>query len=266
MILAYLYLTSALRRPPPSLSLLCLLCFFSYYCLATRARQQHNVWYNGLHITGIAVDEATGDVFFSDAAGDRVVHQTNDGLLVHEYDDSGLFSPMQLVYYKEQLYVALSSDNRIAVIDVQRRRVSYSSPSPRLGSCNGIALYASTGDIVALDGWGLILQLWTPGTDDSGDRWSAWSGASNLPANYLSSVAVRSTVAVLSVWVVEPSTQAMYVEVLRRSALDSEFTPYRLNSSYAVMREYGEPPRFALPVIQVCTAQHVKQIINIADR
>ena len=42
-------------------------------------RVQHNVWYNGLFISGIAVDEQSGDVFFSDAAGNRVIHQSANG-------------------------------------------------------------------------------------------------------------------------------------------------------------------------------------------
>ena len=174
------------------LLLLLLLCLAPLPCLSARPRQQHNVWYNGLFISGIAVDEASGDVFFSDAAGNRVVHQARNGSVLHVYDQHGFFSPMQLAYHAGKLYVADSSNNRVAVIDVERDTVQYSMASNHLSSVSALTVNSGTGSVVAVDGWGLQTEVWSP---DSG-LWSHSVDLSNalitpLP-NFLSSVTVDS--------------------------------------------------------------------------
>ena len=83
------------------LLLVLLLCTRTPHCQSSGLRQQRNVWYNGLQITGIAVDESTGDVFFSDAANNRVVHQTRDGTRgARVRRGRASSSPMQLAYYR----------------------------------------------------------------------------------------------------------------------------------------------------------------------
>ena len=136
--------------------------------LSGDARQQHNVWYNGLFISGIAVDEASGDVHFSDAAANRVVRQSANGTLLAEYRSS-FYSPMQLAYYKGTLYVADSSNNRIVMIDVHNGGTTTFSRTPaKLGSCNGVAVNTMTGHVTVIDGWGLNLDVYLPDSD----RWA----------------------------------------------------------------------------------------------
>ena len=109
---------------PPYLTLLhlvllalCLLCVaLPHPCAASR--QQHNVWYSGLFISGIAVDEASGDVYFSDAAANRVVRQSQNGTVLHVYDRAtyDFYSPTQLAYHNGTLYVADSTNNRVGLL------------------------------------------------------------------------------------------------------------------------------------------------------
>ena len=170
--------------------LLSLLCFVPH-CLSESAlrRQQHNVWYNGLFISGIAVDESSGDVFFSDAAGNRVVHQLANGTVVHVYGQAeyGFFSPMQLAYGSGTLYVADSNNNRVAVIDVASRSVTFSSHPRHLSSCSALSLNNNTGELVLVDGWGLTSALWLPHSEEQWVGFVEMSSA-DLTPNYLSSV------------------------------------------------------------------------------
>ena len=134
-------------------------------CLSARPRQQHNVWYNGLFISGIAVDERTGDVFFSDAAGNRIIHQSRNGSVLHVYDACGVFSPMQLAYHAGRLYVATGAYNKVAVIDVQSGTASFSSPPSYLSSASALTIHNATGHVLVVDGWGLQVELWEPDSD-----------------------------------------------------------------------------------------------------
>ena len=157
------------------LSLVAVCCVLSSLvgrCLCIGSRQQLNVWYSGLMITGIAVNEANGDVFFSDAAGRRVVHQSVNGTLLHVYNSSSLFSPMQLAYsaIHRAVYVADASSARLGIIDLQLKQLNFSSLSPGLSSCSALAVDAATGLVLAVDGWGLRAALWSP----TSGLWSQW--------------------------------------------------------------------------------------------
>ena len=174
------------------LLLLSLLCSVPP-CLSVGSRQQHNVWYNGLQITGIAVDEASGDVFFSDAAANRVLRQAADGALLAVYE-AGFYSPQQLAYDKGKLYVADSTNNRVAVIDVASGGVTFSPPSPHLSSCSALALNNETGSLFVADGYGLMVDVFSPVSGDGGE-WAGWVDISSAHVsprpNYLASVAVQ---------------------------------------------------------------------------
>ena len=194
------------------LLLVSLLCVDPSRCLFIRPRQQHNVWYNGLFISGIAVDEASGDVFFSDAAGNRVVHQARNGSVLHVYDDSGFFSPMQLAYHAGKLYVADSSNNRVAVIDVKQRTVSFSSTPPSLSSVSGLAYNSGTGSVVAVDGSSLQSMVWSPVRDEWSHRIDIWP---TIPQDswlaYLSSVAVQPLLSDAGpVWLTDALGRSVY--------------------------------------------------------
>ena len=133
-------------------------------------RQLHNVWYNGLLIGGVAVDEDSGDVFFSDAVGNRVIHQSAQGLPLATYR-APFYSPMQLAWHNGELWVANSHNNSLVIIDVHgggRMRVS-STPS-QLSSCTAFAFNNGTGSLFAVDGWGLTVQVYEPELD----QWAAW--------------------------------------------------------------------------------------------
>ena len=157
-------------------------------CSCVGSRQQHNVWYNGLQITDIAVDEASGDVFFSDAAGNRVVRQAANGSLLAVYESS-FYSPMQLVYSEGKLYIADSHNNRVGIISVQSGQVSFSSPSPRLSSCSALALNSGSTNLYVVDGLGLSVQVFSP-TSGAWLRWVDVSRARPRP-NYLASATME---------------------------------------------------------------------------
>ena len=169
------------------------------------------MWYNGLFISGIAVDEASGDVFFSDAAGNRVVHQARNGSVMHVYDDSGFISPMQLAYHAGKLYVADSSRNRLAEINVASGTVLFSSTPNHLSSVSALTVNNITGSVVAVDGWGLQTETWSPG----GEPWSHPVDYLNAQVDplphYLSSVALQSSEqgAVL-LWLTDPTQVRPY--------------------------------------------------------
>ena len=206
---------------------------------------QHNVWYNGLQITGIAVDEATGDIFFSDAASNRVVHQTRDEKFVAEYliGGQGSYSPMQLAYFDGRLYVALSVDNRVAVINVWSGagEVSYSSQSfPfQLGSCSGLAVDTATASVVVLDGWGLMAQTWTPPWAGGSEGWTTpfdFPLSSPTPT-YLSSLSVRpanSSSGVSQWYMTDPNQSILYVDTgdeHNKGLTAFQFEPARLGAT-----------------------------------
>ena len=192
------------------LLLLSLLCVTPSLCLSPSFRQQHNVWYNGLFISGIAVDEASGDVFFSDAAGNRVVHQARNGSVLHVYDDSGFFSPMQLAYSAGRVYVADSSNNRVGVIDVASGHVTFSSTSPQLNSVNALAFNPGTGSVVAVDGWGLQSMVWAPAGGWSNPIDALSFDQVNTPV-YLSSVTIQpATFDDGWVWLTDPTSLNAY--------------------------------------------------------
>ena len=111
-------------------------------------------------------------MFFSDAAGNRVVHQTREGEVVRVYNASGFYSPMQLTYWQGRLFVADSVHARVAAINVSSDEVHFSSSSPllELNSCIGLVPDAGTGGVVVLDGWSMQSIVWTPAQGDGGDR------------------------------------------------------------------------------------------------
>ena len=191
------------------LMLLLLLCCIPS-CLSVGSRQQHNVWFNGLMITGIAVDESSGDVYFSDATGNRVVHQSANGTVVTVYQSS-FFSPMQLAYDKGNLYVADSTNNRVAVIDVQSRQVSFSSSPPHLSSCSALAVNNVSGSVFTLDGWGLGCDVWSPVSQ----QWTQFVDLSSVRAGYAAPIYLASATVHqfdeddITVWLTDP-TQAQF--------------------------------------------------------
>ena len=170
------------------------------------------MWYNGLFISGIAVDEASGDVFFSDAAGNRVVHQARNGSVLHVYE-SLFFSPMQLAYSSESgtLYVADSSNNRVGVIDVRQRTVSFSSTPPHLNSVSALSINPGTGSVVAVDGCGLRSMVWSPAKNEWSHRIDARPFDSITPLVFLSSVAVQpSTSDDGYLWLTDATLRSVY--------------------------------------------------------
>ena len=214
--------TVVIRRHPSTfpypLLLALLLCLAPLPCLCATLRQQHNVWYNGLFISGIAVDEASGDVFFSDAAGNRVVHQARNGSVLHVYDDSGFFSPMQLAYSAGRVYVATGAYNMVGEIDVKQRTVSFSSISLELNSVSALSVNSGTGSVVAVDGWGLQSMVWSPAKDE-------WSEQTDISAFgdrpvYLSSVAVQpSPYEFGSAWLIDPTSVSIYLTYSQQAHL-----------------------------------------------
>ena len=115
------------------------------------------MWYNGLFISGIAVDDSTGDVFFSDAAGIRVIRQSSNGTTpaIYRY---GFYSPKQLAYHNQTLYVADSANNRVVWINVTSGAMTQSSKPDKLSSCSALAFHWPTSTLFVVDGWGLALQ------------------------------------------------------------------------------------------------------------
>ena len=134
----------------------------------------HNVWYSGLFISGIAVDEASGDVYFSDAAGNRVVHQSENGTVVSIWDasDYGFSSPMQIVYHKDRLWLADSTNNRIG--SLMDGLVVWLFTSNSLSSCSALTLHAPSHTLWVVDGWGLKLQPLNVSTSDWGEVVELW--------------------------------------------------------------------------------------------
>ena len=152
-------------------------------------RQQHNVWYSGLFISGIAVDEASGDVYFSDAAGNRVVRQAENGTVLHIWDADtyGWYSPMQLVHSDGVVWVADSTNSRVGRL--MDDTVDWLPQSTVLHSCSALALHAASQSLFVVDGWGLKLQpinlttqqwgeaveLWELLFDDPPPRYISWA-------------------------------------------------------------------------------------------
>ena len=209
------------------LLLLLVLCGAPSHSQPARPRQKHNVWYNGLFISGIAVDEASGDVFFSDAAGNRVVHQARNGSVLHVYDDSGFFSPMQLAYSAGRVYVADSSNNRVGVIDVKQRTVSFSSTPPHLNSVSALSINPGTGSVVVVDGCGLRSMVWSPAADEWSHRIDARPFDRISPLVFLSSVAVQpSTADDGYLWLTDATLRTVYrvyKDQLQRAVLLTSF-------------------------------------------
>ena len=117
---------------------------------------QHNVWYFALHVTGIAVDELSGDVYMSDANKHRIIRQSSGGTLLQTLNIS---SPTQLALSNGILYVADSSTNRIVLI-VQNALTgdltvqgSIDAPSG-VTACSCIAVSRTDGSLFVADGWG----------------------------------------------------------------------------------------------------------------
>ena len=191
------------------LLILLLLVHAAPYCLSVGSRQQYNVWYNGLWISGIAVVESSGDVFFSDAAGRRVVHQSAEGALLHIFDD--FYSPMKLVYHNGTVYVTDSSSRRLGLIDVQSGSVTFSPPSPHLTGCSAVTVNSGTGSVFVVDGYGLGVEMWSPRTQE----WTGWidmSAPLETPPVYLSSIALQSyETDAVQLWLNDPTSLQLYV-------------------------------------------------------
>ena len=233
---------------------LVLVLLLSLVCVGPAAcqsipHQQHNVWYNGLFISGIAVDESTGDVFFSDAAGNRVVHQSRNGSVVHVYDKCcSFYSPMQLEYSDGQLYVADSNNARVVVIDVQSGDVSSSAPTSRLSSCSALSINVGTGDVIVADGWGLTTEAWTPaGAEVDGGSWSYFTDLSIVTPrpNYLSSISAQSYVLddglVIAVDPTQSSFYLSYGHAGGNVTVPLSFNPLMLGVTSAVGYTGGDP-------------------------
>ena len=198
-------------------------------CLSVGSRQQHNVWYNGLQITGIAVDEASGDVFFSDAAANRVLRQAADGALLAVYE-AGFYSPQQLAYDKGKLYVADSTNNRVAVIDVQSGEVRFSTSSLHLTSCTALAVNPLTGNVLVADGFGTTVEMWSPDMQ----RWSNWTDLSPIdppPQGYLASVTLMPyELDEGNAWIIDPLKRVLFVMIDRIPQLTSFSSPFSVGN------------------------------------
>ena len=152
-------------------------------------RELHNVWYNGLFISGIAVDESTGDVFFSDAAANRVVRQSANGTVLAVYRDD-FYSPMQLAYYDGTLYVADSTNNRVGWVDLPGSEVQWVMSSFALRSSTALTLHPPSNTLWVLDGWGLAVQPYNVSGSQQWGRPVALFGFQVDPPLYLSSISV----------------------------------------------------------------------------
>ena len=200
---AHLFVPRGLFRPHPARSsrthlrhLLALLLLLlsvlaavpSSVCAADGGRrQQHNVWYSGLFISGIAVDEASGDVYFSDAAGNRVVRQAENGTVLHIWDADtyGWYSPMQLVHSDGVVWVADSTNSRVGRL--MDDTVDWLPQSTVLHSCSALTLHALSQTLYVVDGWGLKLQPVNVSTQQWGEAVELWELLiGDYPPRYIS--------------------------------------------------------------------------------
>ena len=174
-------------------------------------RQQHNVWFSGgCYVSGLVVNESTGDVFWSDAAANHVVQQRRNGDIVNVYSPSPpaapFYSPASLALHNNQLYVADVTSNRVAVVDLASCSMSFLPQPPSLASCTALAVDPFTGDVYVLDGWGLRLSTWSVAasawTADC-DMASQWNWESRTPL-YISSISLQPRLGLgVAVWVSE---------------------------------------------------------------
>ena len=215
--------TSSLRsyprssRPPDHLTILHLLLLVlsllaavpPCLCDDVRPRQLHNVWYSGLFISGIAVDEASGDVFFSDAAANRVVRQSHDGKLLDVYAH-GFYSPSQLAYHNGTLYIADSTNNRVGWVDVASGRMTWAPPPFALTSCSSIAYNPPTSQLYVVDGWGLVLQVLHVSSEQWTRRQVALDGPPSSPLHYVSSITTHPQLLFGDIWLVDAMTSTEY--------------------------------------------------------
>ena len=180
-------------------------------CDSSGSRVQHNVWYSGLFISGIAVDEASGDVFFSDAAGNRVVHQSANGTLLDVWQ-YGFYSPMQLAYNNETrtLYVADSTNNRVGWIDVTSGGMTWAPPPTALTSCNAVALSPIGQQLFVVDGWGLLLQPFDLRTNSWRETVSLFTNQ-RYPLRYASSVTTNPLEHSSFPWLADTLANNLYI-------------------------------------------------------
>ena len=207
------------RPPVLSLAIVGLLLLFmllSLCMLASQAapavsRYQHNIWYNGLFISGIAVNDTTGDVFYSDSAGNRIIRQAANGTLLNIYrapaDGYALFSPMQLALYQNTLYVADSSNNRVGVVDVDGRGdLRFLPQSTYLTSCTALDIDSSTGDLYVVDGWGLKLHMWSTSSQSWSETRELNINSGSPPPRFISCTAMYGTMP----WLADPLRGFLY--------------------------------------------------------
>ena len=136
---------------------------------------QYNLWYFALHVTGIVVDEQSGEVYMSDANRNRIIRASSRGEVLGTLD---LPSPSQLALHNGSLYVASGSDQIITVGrnamtgGMQVVNVITALTGFTTSSC--IAVSHVDGSLYVADGWGgRVTKL-------ASDGWPAmWSIAVN---------------------------------------------------------------------------------------
>jgi len=188
------------------------------------------VWYSGLFISGIAVDELTGDVYFSDAAGNRVVRQSANGSVLAVYR-FGFRSPSQLAYYDQRLYVADSTNNRAGWIDVASGSVTWSPPPELLTTCSALSLSPRASLLYVVDSTGLMLQVLDVASNTWIDGMSVPLSNLQYPLRYAASVSTLPALYAGDPYLADPLTSTMYRVTITREnkqpyyAFDLSSTP-----------------------------------------
>ena len=187
----------------------------SFLCDAyVRPRQLHNVWYSGLFISGIAVDEASGDVYFSDAAGNRVIRQAKNGtvLSIWDADDWDFYSPMQLTYNNGTVWVADSMKNRVGWLADDA--VHWLPQSTVLHSCSALTLHPPSQTLWVVDGWGLKMQPVNVQTGEWGEVIELYEmQLDDPPPHYISSATMLPAADLPNgpVWLPDPISAIMFL-------------------------------------------------------
>ena len=148
---------------------------------------QHNLWYYALHVTGLAVDDVSGDVYMSDSYKNRIIRQSAQGQLREIFPPTAspsteLFSPYQLALHNGLLYVADSSNNRIVVLgknaltDKMELNATIAAPDG-FTACTCLAVSQLDGSLYVADGWGGSVAKLTSGGQS--EQWIYAAGLLN---------------------------------------------------------------------------------------
>lgn len=156
-------------------------------------------------LTGIAVDESTGDVYISDAASNSIIRQSNNGTVLDHFTttEPSLWSPMSLTLVDSVLYAADMGNNRILVINVtdgvMSLNLSWVVPPGTIFDCAAVVVSPTTGQWYVADAWSALL-LQTAGP--YAKRGIIW-GWDFEPLAYLPSLAVDPNPIFLSFFIAD---------------------------------------------------------------